>query len=79
MAEFRFYDFRGYICPRCGGGLLWRQRPDSPDSMMLVHDSPVKCVLSGKKFYAPVINLTEIPVDDVLAAAKPRKRKVTQP
>jgi hypothetical protein len=43
--------------------LLWKRRPDSRDSLMLQHELHVTCSNSGKKFYAPAQQLTEIPWD----------------
>jgi hypothetical protein len=60
--------------------LLWEKWPDRPDSMWLRHLGPASCSLSGKKFYAPVQQLTEVPFDfeNFFPAPKASKRKVKQ-
>lgn len=60
--EFRFYLQETHFCAHCGCALRWAKRADPERSMMLVHD-PFDCPLSGKKFYAPGRNLTEMPED----------------
>ncbi len=64
MTEQRFYIHMNYVCPQCGNQLLWERRPGTVDSMMLVHDT-FECKLKGKRFYAPVQHLTEIPDDQL--------------
>jgi hypothetical protein len=60
MAEFRFYIRVPYCCPKCLQELAWKSRADSADSLMLVHEHVDGCTNSGKKFYAPAQQLTEI-------------------
>jgi hypothetical protein len=62
VSDFRFYIRHVYACPICLRPLVWKRRPESVDSLMLIHELHVTCSNSGKKFYAPVQQLTEIPV-----------------
>jgi hypothetical protein len=63
VSDFRFYLRQAYSCPFCLRPLAWKRRPDSRDSLMLQHELHVTCPHSGKKFYAPAQQLTEIPWD----------------
>jgi len=62
--DVRFYRTSDkYQCPQCRLFLHWRHRPGTKDSMMLVHEDNIECPNEGKSFYAPVVSLTEIPVN----------------
>lgn len=69
-----FYEKRDFVCPACRVILLWETRrvfTEHGDRMSVVHpqteiDTPAKpgetipCPHSGKKFYAPGVEFTEI-------------------
>jgi len=68
---YRFYRRETYFCPHCQTALVWENRKDRPDLMLLVHPAlidfglltgplPVECDRNGMKFYPPkVYELTE--------------------
>jgi hypothetical protein len=72
VSDFRFYVRHVYACPICLRPLVWKRRPESIDSLMLIHELHVTCSNSGKKFYAPVQQLTEIPVCEGFPAGSER-------
>ena len=69
-----FYETRDFICPACGAMLLWETRrvfSEHGDRMSVAHpstsiDNPAKsgekipCPYSGKRFYAPGLEFTEL-------------------
>jgi len=69
-----FYEKRDFVCPACGVMLLWETRrvfSEHGDRMSVLHPetevvSPtngalkVPCPQSGKRFYAPGLEFTEL-------------------
>jgi hypothetical protein len=63
-----FYEKRDFVCPACGVTLGWETRrvfTEHGDRMSLVHPETVidalnPCPHSGKRFYAPGLEFTEI-------------------
>jgi C4-type Zn-finger protein len=79
VSDFRFYIRHVYACPICLRALKWKKRPKNAeftgnDSLMLDHELHMTCPNSGKKFYAPVQQLTEIPVFEESAGVRKVKR-----
>lgn len=54
----RYYDRRQYLCPECLYELRWEAVRGYDDRLVLVHDN-FKCSRAGKRYYAPVTELTE--------------------
>jgi hypothetical protein len=67
-----FYEKLNLICPACGTALDWQPRSvfqKHPDRMSVTHpigivlaDGKTACPNNGRSYYAPGIELSEIPV-----------------